>query len=780
MNVAPRLLRVIGMSAVTGSLLPVTVCAQRADSSRVDAVRVDASRVDASRVDSLRADSLRQRARRAQVLGAVQVSAVQGSGLSLVRPTSVLDGRALDRRRAPSIAATIAGEPGVTARSNGPMATQPVIRGLTGDRVLVLEDGQRTGDIATTAPDHAVTIDPMTARRVEVVRGPAGLLFGSNSLGGVVNVVRDDVPAERLSARFAGSLSGQGESVNDGGVAHATLRGGAGAMVWRVGGSWRTAGDTRAARGALPFSDVRGHDVGAGVALVDVAARGGQWRLGGAARDVVSTYGVPGSFAGVVLPGAHDGGVYVDLARRSGRVDLSWRTTDETPTASWMPRIRQANVSSQFVRFEQSELERGGFVGTRFGQLMLNSDALLQYTRHAGVPVRGSAGGWQQWRDFRAEGSFTGTRPGVLRAGAVFAMEEWELDRVFGGRAVRAQWGARFDVARIVPLDSTETALVRDVRTREFTAPTGSLGLTVALRDGVMLGVSAARAFRPPAIEELFSAGPHLATYAYEVGNPQLRAERGTGFDVFARFDRGAVQGEVAVFTMRMTDFIYQRPLLDSTTGEPVRDRRLRRYNVYQADQADARLHGAEGRVIWRVPAAPSLTVDATLSWVHGTQRADVRGADGRGADGRGAISETRTARWVALPAMPPLRSRAEARWDARWWTVTTGLEAAARQSRVPPAPATLGRTTCSLTTSSAVAGPSAPALLPAEFCATPGWLLANASVARRLLRGGHLHEITLSADNLFDVDWRDHLWRAKQVAPQPGRNLRVHYRWSW
>jgi iron complex outermembrane receptor protein len=761
-----QLLRVICFSAAAGSALPAPAWAQRADSQRADSLRADSLRTD-----SARADSVRLRAARAQVLGAVKVSAVQGSGLSLVRPASVLDGRALDRRRAPSIAATIAGEPGVTARSNGPMATQPVIRGLTGDRVLVLEDGQRTGDIATTAPDHAVTIDPMTARRVEVVRGPAGLLFGSNSLGGVVNVVRDDVPAERVTARLAGNLSGQGESVNDGGVAHAALRGGIGAMAWRVGGSWRTAGDTRAARGALPFSDVRGHDVGAGVALVDVTAGSGQWRLGGAVRDVVSTYGVPGSFAGVVLPGAHDGGVYVDLARRSGRADFAWHSTADTPAPSWVPRVRQANVSSQFVRFEQSELERGGFVGTRFGQLMLNTDALLQYTRHAGVPVRGSAGGWQQWRDFRAEGSFTGTRPGVLRAGAVFAMEEWELDRLFGGRAVRAQWGARFDVARIVPLDSTETALVRDVRTRQFTAPTGSLGLTVAVRDGLVVGVSAARAFRPPAIEELFSAGPHLATYAYEVGNPQLRAERGTGFDVFARFDRGAVQGEVALFAMHMTDFIYQRPLVDSITGEPVRDRRLRRYNVYQADQTDARMHGAEGRMIWRVPVVPRLTLDATVSWVHGTQRADL------GANTRGTQD---AARRVPLPAMPPLRSRAEARWDARWWTVTTGLEAAARQRRVPPAPSTLGRTTCTLSASSAVAGATAPALLPAEFCATPSWLLANASMARRIMRGGQLHEITLSADNLFDVDWRDHLWRAKQVAPQPGRNIRVHYRWSW
>jgi iron complex outermembrane receptor protein len=737
---------VLGAVVAAGGLSPAATTAQ--DTS----ARVDSSRKTTN----------------AQTLGTVRVTAVQGSGLTLVRPATVLEGRALDRRLAPSIAATIAGEPGVTARTNGPVATQPVIRGLTGDRVLVLEDGQRTGDIATTAPDHAVTIDPMTAQRVEVIRGPAGLLFGSNSLGGVVNVVRNDVPTERTSRRIGGSLSGQGESVNNGGVVHGALRGGVGALAWRAGGSWRTAGNTRAPQGMLPFSDVRGHDVGAGIALVDVATSHGMWRVGGAVRDVVSTYGVPGSFGGVVLPGAHEGGVYVDLARRSGRVDAAWRATTVPEGRHWWPQLTQVNTSTQFVRFEQSELERGGFVGTRFGQLMANGDALGQYVRHAGVPVRGSAGTWMQWRDFRAEGSFTGTRPGVLRGVAAFVMEEMELDALFGGRAVRLQWGARWDATRIVPLDSTETALVRDVRTRAFSAPTGSVGFSAEVRPGLVLGTSVARAFRPPAIEELFSAGPHLATYAYEVGNPQLRAERGNGVDLFARVVRGAVRGEVALFMMRVNDFVFQRPLVDTVTGAPVRDRRLRRYNVYQADQADARMHGAEGRLEWDVTRLRGLTLDATASWVRGEQRALVGATDAAA----GA--------WAPLPAMPPLRSRLQARWEARQWSATGGIESAMSQQRVPIPPATLGATTCALAASRDVLGTRAPALLPAEFCPTDGWTLVNVSLARRWFVGAQLHEVTASVDNLFDTDWRDHLWRAKQVAPQPGRNVRLLYRWRW
>lgn len=740
--------------AAVGFVVPTAAFGQRApDPSRPAADSTLRSQRDSSR---------------AQQLNVVKVTAVQGSGLGLVRPMSVLEGRELDRRRAPSIAATIAGEPGVTARSNGPMATQPVIRGLTGDRVLVLEDGQRTGDIATTAPDHAVTIDPMSARRVEVVRGPAGLLFGSNSLGGVVNVVRDDVPTARSTRLLGGAFSGQGESVNSGGAANAALQGGVGALAWRASGAWRTAGDTRAPNGSLPFSDLRGHDVGAGAALVDLVSRAGTWRVGAAIRDVASTYGVPGSFGGVVLPGAHDGGVYVDLSRRSGRVDASWRAAEQVDsTRGWWPRFTQANVSSQFVRFEQSELERGGFVGTRFGQLMSNTDLLVQYTRHAGVPVRGNMGGWVQWRDFRAEGSFTGTRPGVLRGSAAFAMEEWELDALFGGRAVRLQWGARWDIARIVPLDSTETALVRDVRTRHFTSPTGSLGGTVEVARGISVGASATRAFRAPAIEELFSAGPHLATYAYEVGNPQLRDERGFGYDLFVRMQRGALRGEAAVFRTRIDDYIYQRPLVDSITGAPVRDRRLRRYNVYQADQTDARMHGAEGRIEWRLPQVTGLSLEATVSWVRGDQIVSSPAMNGAPS-------------WVPLPAMPPVRSRVQLRRDGRAWSFTTLVESAAAQRRVPPAPSTLGATTCALGESEAVRGSGAAQLLPAEFCATPGWTQVHATVSRRWFFAGQLHEVTTAVDNLFDVDWRDHLWRAKQVAPQPGRNLRVFYRWTW
>src|SRR5690606_4953324 len=143
------------------------------------------------------------------------------------QPVSVLSGAELQRRLEPSLAATLAGEPGISQRYNGPAASQPVIRGLSGDRVLVLEDGNRTGDVSSTSADHAVSLDPLGAERIEVVRGAAGLLYGSNALGGVINVIREDVPRTRPE-QLTGSASLQAESVNEGVAAAAELGGAVG------------------------------------------------------------------------------------------------------------------------------------------------------------------------------------------------------------------------------------------------------------------------------------------------------------------------------------------------------------------------------------------------------------------------------------------------------------------------------------------------------------------------------------------------------------------------
>jgi iron complex outermembrane recepter protein len=657
-------------------------------------------------------------------LGTVHVqSRALGTG-EAIQSAAVIGSAQLAERMAASVAAVIALEPGVTSRSNGPMATQPVIRGLSGDRVLVLEDGLRTGDISTTAPDHAVTIEPATARQIEVIRGPAGLLYGSNTLGGVVNVVRDDVPRRRPDG-IDWSLSGYSETVNYGVGSAARVLAGAGSFVVQADGSARTGGDTRTPRGVvLPFTDLDGFDAGVGVSHVS-----GRGHIGAAVREYRTYYGVPSSFEGATLPGSHDGGVYVDVRRTSARFDAEWRPDD-----GW---IEAVSAGGNAVRYEHFEFEQGGFIGTRFGQLARSGEAVIRMRsgRH-----RAALGTVVQWRDLRAAGSYTGTRPAVQNTTALFLVDEITVG------SVTLLAGARADRISLTPLDSTETLLLRNIRSRAFTALTGAVGARAPLGRDWSLGVQLARAFRPPSIEELYSAGPHLASYAYEIGRPDLHAEHGLGLDAVLRWQGQRTRLELTGYAMRVADFITFAPQIDSATGLPMRDPRLRRYVVYRPQQGDARLAGIEGRASFF--PAPGWLIDVV-----------------------GDLPRGSTAAGEPLPSMPGGSARLEVRRIAGSWSAALHADRRFAQRRVPAAPPA-AEATCDV----AIVDGEARAL-PAEFCPAPATLLFGGSAALRLPASSRLPwntAITLSTENAFDTRWRDPLWRAGLVAPQPGRNIRL------
>jgi iron complex outermembrane receptor protein len=627
------------------------------------------------------------------------------------RPTSVLSDAELRRRLGSSIAATLADQPGIAQRYNGPAAAQPVVRGLSGDRVLVLEDGQRTGDLASTSGDHAVAIEPLTAERIEVVRGPAGLLYGSNALGGVINVIREEVPRTRPE-HVSGTFSAQAESVNRGLTAGGSMLMPAGPLAVRAELSGRTAADTRTPLGTLPSTELRGHNAGAGVSWA-----GGGGYAGVAGRDYALVYGVPGTFEGQTIPGAHEGGIEIDMRRSAARVEAGLR-----PGGSW---LRAVDFDANYVRVDHRELEPGGFLGTHFGQLMATGNLVARHAHTEGaLPSEGAFGVWGMWRDFRAAGSSTGSHPAEQVALAGFAFEE------LGRGPLRLELGARYDWSRITPYelaaghdhDGHDHGALDDdhdleVRARSFGAVSGSAAALWEAAEGWTLGASVARAFRTPSIEELYSNGPHLASYAFEIGNPELGPEYGLGTDVFVRFARPALNGEVSIFRNAIDDYIHYAP-----TGEL--DPRLHRYPVYQAQQGDALLQGAEGRVQWE--ALPGFVLDGNASYVRGERRDTA----------------------VALPAIPPLSGGASVRYDASGWFVGGGVQAAAAQERT------------------------------AEFeTHTPGYALLNLNGGLRWSAWGQLHTLTLQVQNATDRVWWDHLSRIRAVAPQPGRNIQLLYR---
>jgi iron complex outermembrane recepter protein len=645
----------------------------------------------------------------------------RGAG-EVYQPTSVLSDAELRRRLSNSVAATIAHEPGIHQQYNGPAASQPVIRGLGGDRVLVLEDGQRTGDMSTTAADHAVAIEPLTAERIEIVRGPAGLLYGSNALGGVVNVIREEVPRS-LPDRFTGKASVQAESVNSGLTGGATGSVPLGSFALRGELSGRIAGDTRTPLGPLPTTDMWGYNGAVAASRIT-----GWGHIGAAYRDYVLEYGVPGEFQGELIPGAHPGGVDIELSRRIGRLEVGHM-------AGFGP-FSSAELDAGIVHYFHEEiegtLETGArIVGTRFDQLSGTGNFVLRHEhRNGGFRNEGALGMQYFGRDLIAGGSAPGTRSADEHSLGFYVYEE------FGWDGFRVQVGGRYDAAWITPNDDRPIrvgAEVIPVEPRSFGSFSGSVAGLYELPAGVTLGASVSRAFRNPAIEELYSSGPHLADYSYNIGNPALDAEVGHGVDAFARLSTERLHGEVSVFRNAIRNYVYYEP-----TG--VLDPRFRRFPVFQARGDDASFVGAEGRLQWA--ATQQVALDGTASWVRGTL----------------------TSTGEPLPAIPPLNGSVRARYDAERIFGTVELDLSAPQRRVP----------------GPVHGSGVEEELVYPERETDGFALLNLGVGYRWSVGNLFHTVTLQGTNLTDAVWRDHLSRIKEVAPQPGRNLQLLYRVSF
>lgn len=607
-----------------------------------------------------------------------------------LHPVNVLTGEELQRRLKETLAATLASEPGLTSISMGPATARPVIRGMSGDRVLILEDGQRVGDVSNSGSDHATGTDASTARRVEVVRGPAALMYGSNALGGVVNVIRDEIPADEVH-HLHGTATLQTRTVNAGtmGSVSALFPTFFERVPARVEFSARTAGDLKTPQGILENTFLDTWSAGGGAAFVD-----GWGSVGGAFRYMKNDYGIPGGFVG-----GHAQGVRVEQERSSSKGRL---TLDEG-----VGPFRALDVDVAHTWYRHSEIEPPDILGTFFKRQTLSADVV---GRHGGLGALGggAAGLRTSWERHDFAGSLS-TPDAHLYTLAGFVVEEVDLGRL------TLEAGARYDWTRADPIQKDPDSDIGDIRTRTFHAASGSLGVLFRVAEGVTLGASVARAFRTPDINELYSEGPHLASYSFEVGNPDLGTEVGTGLDAFLRVGAERLNAEVSAFHNVLTGYIYPRE-----TGDTSRTR----LPVFQFTGEDATLSGFEGHVAWN--AVPGLVVEGTGSYVRGT------------------LTDTDE----PLPLMPPFQGRASAEFTRPAWFVRGEAELASRQDRVG-----------------------------AFETPTDGYAVFNAVAGVRLTLAGRLNALTVSLENLTDKIHRNHLSRVKAIMPEAGRGLNVTYR---
>ncbi|MFS8638573.1 MAG: TonB-dependent receptor [Gemmatimonadota bacterium] len=629
------------------------------------------------------------------------------------RVTTVLRGQELNRRLDVTIASTLEGQAGVAVASNGPATARPVIRGLGGDRILILEDGGRTGDLSFASPDHAVAIEAVTATEVEVLRGPAALLHGSNALGGIVNVIREEIPTE-VGHPVHGSLIVQGQSVNTGIAGGGYVTGSRGPLALRFEASGRRAGDLYTPLGELENTGIETLNLSAGASWNELPIAG-PGHIGGAYRYYWSEYGIPAYGDHHHHEGDHEdeGDHEHDHAHEGVKIRMRRHTArGQAQIMSLSGPFVWLKLDGAYTDYRHEEVEAAGEVGTEFALRSATVDLQARHDRSAFDRSNGTTIGIQAlWSDYRAGGSIALT-PTKEYGLAAYLVDERSPS--FLPSRVRLQIGARYDWRRVEP-EREGAADIGVIRPRDFGAFTASVGALYDLADGFTLGASVSRAFRTPNANELFSEGPHLATYSYEVGNPDLEEETGLGVDVFLRLARERLRGEVAVFRNGIDDYIYARNTGElSPTGLP----------VYQHVNGDAVLTGFEGSAQWRVTR--EFVVDGTVSYVRGTL----------------------TATDEPLPQIPPLQGRLGARYETERYFVAAGWKGAARQDRV------------------------------GEFeTPTDGYGVFDASAGVRWSVGGQLHTLTLRVDNITNEVYRDHLSRIKEIMPQAGRGASLLYR---
>lgn len=492
----------------------------------------------------------------------------------LYQATEVLTGRDLAVQVAGTLGETLEGEAGVSATAFGAGASRPVIRGLGGDRVRVLEGGVDVGDASNTSPDHAVSLEPGMAERIEVIRGPATLLYGASAIGGVVNVLDNRVPTEMPSGAVAGHLSGTAGSGSNELVGQGEVRFATGPLVWSLGGLHRDTDDYgipgfaerdpepgAIASGLLDNSAVETTRGSAGVSFV-----GGSGYLGVAFSGYDSRYGVPGhAHADEEGPEEEAAPIAIDLEQRRLDVEGERRFSGEALT----------NLRGRFglTDYRHFELE-GAEVGTDFRNEQW--EGRLELGTRFGEAVHGAVGVQLGRRDFAVTGEEAFTPPNETFHVALFAFQDFAV-----GDALGVQGGARFE--------HRGSRLADDTFERDFDDVSVSLGANWRATDLVGFAVSAARSVKAPTPEELFSDGPHAATRSFEVGDRALEPEVGWSVDGTVRLDGERFSAEATGFVNDFDGFLYLAGQGAEIDGLP----------VFAYSAADARFAGFEsvGRV---------------------------------------------------------------------------------------------------------------------------------------------------------------------------------------
>ena len=572
------------------------------------------------------------------------VSAELRSQFDAFQPTTVLSGQELTKQLESSLGATLENQPGLSSRSFGSAPSRPVIRGLDGDRVQILQDGQRTGDLSSQSGDHGVSVNPAAAERIEVVRGPATLLYGANAIGGLVNIITNEIPTSPVQGSSGEVTFDAGTAAAEaGGAGHVRL--GNGKVAVNVGGGARRAGDFETPIGPVLNSHSRSAFTNVGAAWTGDKAHAG------------ASYGYDDSRYGIPVV---EGGTLQLTPRRHA---LTFRAGAERLTGAF--EALRATVAVR--RYQHDELE-GAEVGTNFRND--TTELQLMGSHRAIGRMRGSVGAWVLDRAFDATGD-EALSPAVDQSGfAAFGYEEVTWPHV------TLQFGGRVDRTNYSPLGETK---------RGFTNGSLSAGLLLrpaAADDRLTIAASVARAARAPALEEMFFFGVHHGNFAVEVGNPSLQSERALGVDLSLRWRTPRASGEVTYFRNDIDDYIFRRNM-NHEEFEERRDEFVMRFGGREpAGHAEHDGGGNGGEEEEELAFVEFVGADALLQGIESHADFQLTGTltAEAGLDVvRGALKEND----LPLPRIPPLKFRGGLRFQRNALQIGGQVIVAAKQDRL-------------------------------------------------------------------------------------------------
>lgn len=723
MSLQNRLLFAASILPLCAVMVPVSLSAQDAGAA-----------TDAERVD----DDVHNR--RINSDGEIVVSAVGITQLDILAGSAILESNELQRNLDGQLGTVLEKLPGVSSTGFSPGASRPILRGFSGERVKVLIDGIGAIDASNTSDDHAVSIDPLTAERIEVLRGPAVILYGSQAIGGAVNVIDKRIPQRVPDEAF------HLDTIFTADTAANLLQGGASLdvpigpnFVVHVNGSYRNSDDIdvpgftavpelraelladaieeegegeleeaeelrEAANqsGTLPNSAVETYSGDIGFAFFS-----GESSLGAAIGIYDTVYGIPGR------PGAghhhgeegEEGGAEEEEGEENVTIDLrQFRADFRGELNLGTGFFSELRTRVGYSDYTHTEFE-GSEVGTVFDVKGIEARAELVQTPTENW--RGSLGLQYTFRDFEAVGEEAFVAPNRTDQFAVFGLQEFDLTR-----NVQLEGALRYEITDV----SSQPLRVE----RDFNTVSAALSLAYETENGLRFGITGSRAERAPSGEELFANGPHIATQAFEIGDVNLRTEKAWGVEAFLRGNVGPASVSFAVFHNAFDDFIFL-----SGTGEEEDD-----LPVFEFLQQDADYFGIEGQITVPLIDSGPFTLLADL---------------------RGDYIQAELADGTPVPRIPALNflgaleaqtDQFDARIETQWFDSQNDV---------------------------------APFELP-----TDSFTLVNASIAWRPLADRSNVTVMLQADNIFDVEGRRHTSFTKDFVPNIGRNFKVSVRTSF